>query len=114
MIARLLTLMLCLTLGLTSFSSGAARGGERAVDQLVICSGLQTSVIYLDANGTPTQSPHHCPDCALLGVDVAHTTGPHPWDASVFAHFVGVTAGQVGRGRVPEHALARAPPAPVI
>lgn len=65
MTKALLSLILSALLVMTSHTGALARSGERAVDQMVICIGLETAVIYVDADGNPTRAPHHCPDCAL-------------------------------------------------
>lgn len=61
------TLSLILTVALltTSIGSAAARGAAPGVDRVVICIGLHTATLYVDAEGAPTRAPHLCPDCVL-------------------------------------------------
>lgn len=67
MIMRLsLSLLLTLALAFTSLTMAQARGAAAATGQMVICSGLGTTIIYVDADGQPTQAPHMCPDCLML------------------------------------------------
>ena len=70
MLRTVLSLMLSLLLVVTSHSAGYARGAERAVDQMVICVGVQSVVVYVDTEGQPTSAPHFCPDCALHALAV--------------------------------------------
>ena len=74
----LFAFLLGLVLAVTSHSAGMARGASTAVDQIVICTGLDVTVIHLDAEGQPTQAPHLCPDCVvhLLAVDVPTVAAP--------------------------------------
>mmetsp|Transcript_32491 Transcript_32491/g.62592 ORF Transcript_32491/g.62592 Transcript_32491/m.62592 type:complete len:81 (+) Transcript_32491:107-349(+) len=65
MIRALLSITLSLVLVLTSHSAGMAKASPAAVDQMVICTGLGTTVIYTDADGRPTTTPHLCPDCVV-------------------------------------------------
>lgn len=58
-------LMLSLMLALTSHSSAVARTMPDAVGQMIICTGLGTTLVYTDANGQPTDVPHLCPDCVV-------------------------------------------------
>ncbi|MFL4468526.1 hypothetical protein ACERZ8_01050 [Tateyamaria armeniaca] len=110
MIRHLLSFALCLMLVVTSHGTGMARGSERAVDQMVICAGTQTSVVYIDSDGMPTQAPHHCPDCALHGFDVIAMGAADLGPAPVFAQFTGMAPDHAVCLSVPGHAMARAPP----
>ncbi|WP_299732079.1 hypothetical protein [uncultured Tateyamaria sp.] len=110
MIARLLSLMLCLMLVLTSHSAGAARGADRAVGQMVICAGTDTVVIYVGADGTPTHAPHQCPDCALHGLDMLALDSAAPGAAPVFAHHVGHAPVPLNGIRTLWYVQARGPP----
>ena len=58
-------LVLILSLMTTAVSDAHARGAAPAVDRMIICAGMTTEVIHLDARGQPTVAPHHCPDCTL-------------------------------------------------
>ncbi|WP_299164643.1 hypothetical protein [uncultured Tateyamaria sp.] len=69
MMRACLSILLSLMLLVTSHSMAVARGADRAVDRIVICTGTTVSAIYVDADGQPTQAPHLCPDCALHSTD---------------------------------------------
>ncbi|WP_299689432.1 hypothetical protein [uncultured Tateyamaria sp.] len=72
MARSMLPLILSLAMLFTSIGVASARGAAPAVDQVVICSGHGVSVLFLDADGAPTQAPQLCPDC------VVHLVGPFP------------------------------------
>jgi hypothetical protein len=40
-----------------------ARTMAPAVDQVVLCTGTGLVIIAVDANGRPTSTPQHCPEC---------------------------------------------------
>ncbi|MEX0318596.1 MAG: hypothetical protein AB3N21_11630 [Ruegeria sp.] len=60
-----LALALSALLALTGQSLAASRGLDAAVGQMEICTGTGPVIIYMDAEGQPTQAPHYCPDFAL-------------------------------------------------
>ncbi len=62
---RFLPLALSLLVMLTGQGVAASRGMDRAVGQMVLCTGSGPVVVYMDAEGQPAQSPHFCPDYAL-------------------------------------------------
>ena len=67
----LISLTLALILALSSQSMAVARGASAGTGQMVICSGVGVTVIYVDSEGQPTAAPHICPDATLLvGADV--------------------------------------------
>ena len=70
----ILSAILALVLALTSQNMAVAKGANAAVDHVVICSGAGVSVIFVDANGDPTEAPHLCPDC-LISVPLAAPSG---------------------------------------
>ncbi|WP_336510113.1 hypothetical protein [Ruegeria lacuscaerulensis] len=75
----LLPYMLSLLVVLTGQSVAASRGVDAAVGQMVLCTGTGPVVVYMDAEGQPTQPPHYCPDYALtlLGaIDAPHVDVP--------------------------------------
>lgn len=74
-----LSIALSLLLALTAQSVAASRGMDRAVGQMVLCTGTGPVVVYMDENGQPTKAPHFCPDYALslLGAVFADQS-PHP------------------------------------
>lgn len=65
MTRALLSILLSLVLVLTSHSAAVARGSNVAVDHFVICAGSVVTVVYVDADGQPTEATHLCPDYAL-------------------------------------------------
>ncbi len=75
----ILPIALSLLLALTAQSVAASRGMDRAVGQMVLCTGTGPVVVYMDENGQPTKAPHYCPDYALslLGAVFADQL-PHP------------------------------------
>ncbi|WP_037310588.1 hypothetical protein [Ruegeria halocynthiae] len=77
---RILPLGLSLLVILTGQGVAASRGMNRAVGQMVLCTGSGPVVVYSDAEGQPTKAPHFCPEYAvnLLGaVIVAALAVPH-------------------------------------
>ncbi|WP_052249470.1 DUF2946 family protein [Tateyamaria sp. ANG-S1] len=58
-------ILLSLVLVVTSHSAAIARGSATAVDHIVICSGTTVTMVFIDAEGQPTETPHLCPDCVL-------------------------------------------------
>ncbi len=70
---------LSLLVVLTGQGVAESRGIDRVVGQMVLCTGTGPVVVYMDADGQPTQAPHYCPDnaLALLGaVDLAQVDLP--------------------------------------
>lgn len=62
---KILPLVLSLLVILTGQGVAASRGLDRAVGHMVLCTGDGPVVVYMDADGQPTQAPHFCPDHAL-------------------------------------------------
>ncbi|MEL6913663.1 MAG: hypothetical protein AAFP13_04115 [Pseudomonadota bacterium] len=62
--ALLFTCLACLTL-VTSVGVGHARGTGPASDGVVICHGLSTTVIWLDADGKEVERTGICPEAGL-------------------------------------------------
>ncbi|WP_170560960.1 hypothetical protein [Ruegeria atlantica] len=62
---KALPFVLSLLVVLTGQGVAASRGMDRAVGQMVLCTGTGPVVVYMDAEGQPTQAPHFCPDYAL-------------------------------------------------
>ncbi|MDA7966660.1 hypothetical protein [Ruegeria sp.] len=76
----ILSMILSCLIILTGQGVAASRGVDRAVGQMVLCTGHGPVVIYMDAEGQPTSAPHFCPDyaLALLGaVPEAQPDLPH-------------------------------------
>lgn len=74
-----LSIVLSLLLALTAQSVAASRGMDRALGQMVLCTGTGPVLVYMDEHGQPTKAPHYCPDYALslLGAVFADQP-PHP------------------------------------
>ncbi len=68
MMRALLSLMLAMMLALTSQSMAVARGASAATGQMVICTGVGATLVYMDATGAPTSAPHICPDATVGAV----------------------------------------------
>lgn len=65
-VCRLCTgLLLALSLALTGFGTGFARAQAPAVGEIVLCRGLTTVTLPVDAEGQPTAAPHLCPDAVM-------------------------------------------------
>ncbi|NOE18820.1 hypothetical protein GS634_11880 [Ruegeria atlantica] len=64
-ITRFLPYVLSLLLVLTGQGLAVSRGMDRAVGQMVLCTGTGPVVVYMDEDGQPTAPPHYCPDYAL-------------------------------------------------
>ncbi|WP_149775794.1 hypothetical protein [Ruegeria intermedia] len=56
---------LSVLLALMAQGVAASRGMDRAVGQMVLCTGTGPVVVYMDENGQPTKASHYCPDYAL-------------------------------------------------
>lgn len=65
MTRAVLSLLLALMLALTSQSMAVARGSSAATGQMVICTSLGATLVYMDASGAPTSAPHICPDATI-------------------------------------------------
>lgn len=61
---RALRLFLILSLMLTGFALASARGQAVIGERVVLCSGHVVVLTY-GPDGTPSESPHFCPDMAL-------------------------------------------------
>lgn len=80
---RILPIALSLLVILTGQGMAASRGMDRVVGQMVLCTGTGPVVVYMDAEGQPTQDPHLCPEyvMTLLGaIVVAAPALPAPPD----------------------------------
>ncbi|WP_254429185.1 MULTISPECIES: hypothetical protein [unclassified Ruegeria] len=64
-LTRILPFALSLLVTLTGQGFAVSRGVDAAVGQMVLCTGSGPVVVYVDAEGQPTQAPHFCPDFAL-------------------------------------------------
>lgn len=105
-----LSLVLSFLLVITSNTVAVAASGERAVDHMVICIGLETSVVYVDANGNPAHAPHHCPECALHMLGATATAVSKPDTVRRKLHRAGLNPFAVRGMPVFGQNQARAPP----
>jgi len=71
-----LPIALSVLIGLTGQSMAASRGLDRAVGQMVLCTGTGPVVVYVDDEGQPTKAPHYCPDYALTLLGAVHSGPP--------------------------------------
>lgn len=110
---RLVPLALALIVALTSLTMAVARGQGRPVGEMVVCLGLGTISVPVDAEGRPTGPVHLCPDAApALFVDAGLVLPPAtaPQGLGLRLAVVQKTA---ATGRNAPAARARGPPAPV-
>lgn len=49
----------------TAQAFAQARGAQVATGQMIICVGTTTLVVYVDAEGQPTEAPRLCPEGAV-------------------------------------------------
>ncbi|AVL54346.1 hypothetical protein CEP88_18240 [Roseobacter denitrificans] len=70
-LSPVLGVLLSLLLIATGHNMAMARGAAGATGQMVICTGAGPVVVYMDAEGAPTDAPHICPDCILVIGDLA-------------------------------------------
>ncbi len=68
----LLPFALSLLVIVTGQGVAASRGVDRAVGQMVLCTGTGPVVVYMDKDGQPTRAPHYCPDYALSLLGAVH------------------------------------------
>ncbi|CUK05314.1 hypothetical protein RUE5091_02704 [Ruegeria denitrificans] len=73
---RILPFVLSLLVILTGQGVAASRGIDRAVGQMVLCTGTGPVVVYMDADGQPAQPPHFCPEYALTLLGAIAVSAP--------------------------------------
>jgi hypothetical protein len=71
-----LPLVLSLLVMLTGQGVAASRGMDRAVGQMVLCTGSGPVVVYMNAEGQPTHPPHFCPDYGLTLLGAINVPAP--------------------------------------
>ncbi|SDL80739.1 hypothetical protein SAMN04488026_11173 [Aliiruegeria lutimaris] len=83
--ARLFSLLLVLSIGLSTVGFGVARGQAPATGQMVICTGMGTVTLSVDAEGNPVETHVLCPDAALVSFAATAIVSPtvQPVDASL-------------------------------
>lgn len=107
----LLSLLLALLLVVTSQGMALARGHmANPVDRITICTGLGVQTIWLDANDQPVEIGHACPDCTLIGFDVAADPQGLPAVAAPRARIKAQPCGQLAGPMVRLAPPARGPP----
>ncbi|MCV6584589.1 MAG: hypothetical protein OIF47_03570 [Marinibacterium sp.] len=112
-LVRLFCLMaLVVSLLFTAQTAVQARGQAMATDQMVICAGATTTVIYLDADGVPTSATHLCPDYALTLLSAPLPGLDLPVRPAVRTVQRLHVLSQAAQGRDLQRPRARAPPAP--
>ncbi|MEP4196747.1 MAG: hypothetical protein ABJL99_14045 [Aliishimia sp.] len=110
-IRTILTLAICLTLGLTGQAMAFARGQAPAEGQMVICAGHATYIVYTDSEGQPTSPPQLCSDC-LVSLDAIVPTAQSLLLTMLHVSQVAMLrAAQTAQGAVQVEYEARAPPA---
>lgn len=107
--SRLLRLSLILCLLLTGFALASARGQTMIGDRVVLCSGQAIILVY-GPDGTPSESPHYCPDMAqaLLAALSLSTIDPAPVLIGSELRFALVPTASTGMTRI--FPQARDPP----
>ena len=68
-----LALMLALLLAVTGAALAVARGAPTPAGQMVICTGTGPVMVYLDADGQPTEAPRYCPEAGLALLNAVAT-----------------------------------------
>ncbi|WP_424832921.1 hypothetical protein [Ruegeria sp.] len=106
-----LSMALSVLVILTGQGVAASRGVDRAVGQMVLCTGTGPVVVYMDEEGQPTRAPHYCPDyvLSLLGA-VLDPQVDMPQPPETPRHTVLLNADGLIAAPVPQ-TPARAPPA---
>ena len=103
--------MVAVTLALSGAGHAIVRTADAPVMQTTLCTGTDTSVIYLGADGAPTEAPHVCPDC--LAADAFATpsqpsAAPAPFDFDPAC--LGMAPLALADSTEPQSTPARAPP----
>lgn len=110
-IRSLLPFALSLLVIVTGQGLAASRGIDRVVGQMVLCTGTGPVVVYMDAEGQPTQAPHYCPDYALSLLGAVHQAQAEvPAAPAVALPALQLQSRNLISAPLPQHP-ARAPPA---
>ena len=108
-----LRLLLALCVALVSVHTAVGRAQALGAAEWQLCIGASVVTVTLDADGTPVEHHHACPDCVLSGLavtpDAALALAPIPAATLLERPMAAVLAATAPR---PEP-LARGPPAPV-
>ena len=111
MIWRAFTLLsLVLTLVVSTQGAAFAAGQNPAKDQVVICTGFGTHVIFVDADGDATTPPQLCADAfkSFVALDAGSFLAPVP-DRVVLLVLQSLTFRSLADADLPPQS-ARAPP----
>ena len=107
---RALPLVIALVVALTSLTMAVARGQGRPVGETVLCLGLGTVSVLVDAQGRPVGPVHLCPD-ATPALFVADGLPPAPLVAPIgAARIVARIAATQPLSRAAPRPRARGPP----
>lgn len=105
----ILTFCLCLTVLVTSVTSAVARG-QMATGQMVqICADGQAISVMVDADGTPIDAAHRCPDCLAVTAALPPNTAD-PARPAGRSMRLDVPAAALTHSRTSLHFFARGPP----
>jgi hypothetical protein len=108
--SSIVAICLAFVMALTGQSMAVARGASDATDQMVLCIGTQSVVVYTDKAGEPTQAPHFCPDCTMMALTPVSSDKINAPLHTVIIPFTS-TAYIAAKADVEPHAyLSRAPP----
>ena len=72
----LLSVLLVLILGLSTYAVGVARGQAPAVGEMVLCTGQGIVTVGIDAEGNPVERQTLCPDNAATLLAAVAVAGP--------------------------------------
>ena len=106
----LLAIALSLLIALTGQSLAVARGAAAPVEQMVLCIGGGTALVYVDAQGQPTEAPRYCPDAALSALALALEAMPQGTILSVASVIAVPVPPRLQSTRFAGVPRARAPP----
>jgi len=110
-LTRALTLSLVMLIAATSLQKAQARAVmATAIGQVVLCTGLGTKIITLDAKGNPIEVVQDCPDCMLTLMaedDAPGVSDPQAIQIQTLAQ-APVLVSHIGS--IPNNHPARAPP----
>ncbi|MGB0441000.1 MAG: hypothetical protein ACPGVS_10315 [Primorskyibacter sp.] len=107
---QLCVCVLVLAIGLLHQGLAVARGQGSAVDQMVLCTGMGTVVVYINADGEPVAPPHFCPDAAVTALATLDFTTSPTQPLSVWQPMTSVVWSAPAGIKRPWRSRARAPP----
>ena len=103
------SLALACAVAFSSLVHAQPRPGGQALISMVICTPEGLVQVALDADGTPVNAGHYCPDCVLpiAALLAAHVVVPDPYSQACDDHsrlcevWAGGAAGLWSEGRSP-------------